>query len=186
VALRDPGHPALRALWHAPIGAVAAPLAPVFLGQLAVPPEFGPHRYLTTGESHRFMDMRKVLAGGADVLSLVPQAGEASRSAVMECKRLLYLMHMAGTECLARIHGAFARREGRLLGIAATLESAARALLAEGSAGAAEALLAQASAHELNEGLRMAIALADGLEAELTAGGPLPPESQPKGFDQIW
>jgi hypothetical protein len=59
-------------------------------------------------------------------------------------------------------------------------------LLAEGSAGAAEALLAQASAHELNEGLRMAVALADGLEAELTAGGPLPPESQPKGFDQIW
>ena len=186
VALRDPGHPALRALWHAPIGAVAAPLAPVFLGQRAVPPEFGPHRYLTTGESHRFMDMRKVLAGGADVLSLVPQAGEASRSAVMECKRLLYLMHLAGPECLARIHGAFARREGRLLGIAVTLEAAARALLAQGNADAAEALLAQASAHELNEGLRMVIALADGLQAELTAGGPLPPESQPKGFDQIW
>lgn len=186
VALRDPGHAGLRSLWHAPIGAVAAPFAPVFLGQGAVPAEFGPHRYLTTGESHRFMDMRKVLAGGEDVLSSVPQAGEASRSAVAECKRLLNLMGLAGPGCLDRIHGAFTRREARLAEQVARLEGAARVLMDQGEAAVATDLLAHLSGSELREGLRMVMALADGLEAELTAGGPLPMDLQPKGFDQIW
>ncbi|MGI3183638.1 C69 family dipeptidase [Nioella aestuarii] len=186
VALRDPGHAGLRSLWHAPAGAVAAPFAPVFLGQGVVPAEFGPHRYLTTGESHRFMDMRKVLAGGDDVLSLVPQSGEASRSAVAECKRLLYLMGLVGPACLARIHGAFARREMRLAGLSSRMEKAARVLLDQGEAIAAQAVLSQFSASELREGLQMVMALADGLEAELTAGGPLPQAPEPKGFDQLW
>lgn len=186
VALRDPGHAALRMLWHALIGAVAAPFAPVFMGQGAVPAEFGPHRYLTTGESHRFMDMRKVLAGGDDVLSLVPQTAEASRSAVAECKRLLYLMQLAGPDCLPRIHGAFARREARLAQLAARMEGVARGLIETGTPGAAQELLAYLSTTELREGLRMVIALANGLEAELTAGGPLPADPQPKGFDQLW
>ena len=186
VALRDPGGPALRMLWHAPVGAVAAPFAPVFLGQGEVPAEFGPHRYLTTGESHRFMDMRKVLAGGGDVLSVVSQVGESSRSAVAEGKRLLNLMHLAGPECLARIHGAFTRRERRLAGLAIRMEGAARVLLDQGETAAMSELLSHLSGSELREGLRMVMALADGLEAELTAGGPLPLDQQPKGFEQIW
>jgi len=51
---------------------------------------------------------------------------------------------------------------------------------------AAQAVLAQFSGSALREGLRMVMALADGLEAELTAGGPLPMDPEPTGFDQIW
>jgi len=60
VPLFNPSHDALRMLWHSPIGAVASPFSPVFMGQTIVPEEFMMHRYLTVGESHRFSDKRKL------------------------------------------------------------------------------------------------------------------------------
>ncbi|MFK7802889.1 MAG: C69 family dipeptidase [Anaerolineae bacterium] len=77
----------LRMLWHAPIGAMGAPFTPFYLGVDTVPPEFGLHRYLTTGEDWKFMDDRKV-----DKKSTVAQRVEATKSAVYIFKRLLYLL----------------------------------------------------------------------------------------------
>ncbi len=173
-------------LWHAPVGAVASPFAPVFLDQTDVPPEFAQHRYLTVGESHRFMDMRKAVTGGIETVSGVPQSVEASRSAVYECKRLMYLMQLSGEATLARVTASFVAREGLLAGRVATMVKSAKMLITAGDAGAAATLLTYVSTTELCAGLDLVIGLATGLEAELRAGGSLPYHKTPQGFTQIW
>ena len=55
-------------LWHSPIGAVASPFSPVFIGQNIIPEEFMMHRYLTVGESHRFSDERKKYAESKNLM----------------------------------------------------------------------------------------------------------------------
>lgn len=87
VPLADRTHPDLRLIWHAPVGAIAAPFTPVFLGVDSILPEFGRHRYLTTGEEAAFLD-----ASQDDQASTVLQRVEATRSAVVTFKRLLYLL----------------------------------------------------------------------------------------------
>ena len=59
IPLIDPSYNDLRMLWHSPIGAIASSFSPVFVGQTTVSEEFMMHRYLTVGESHRFLDERK-------------------------------------------------------------------------------------------------------------------------------
>ncbi|GGL77005.1 C69 family dipeptidase [Wenxinia marina] len=90
VPLVHPAHDDLRTMWHAPVGPVTAPLVPVFLGQTEVPDAYAQHRYLTTGESHRFLDRRKE-PKSPEVVSHVPQGIEVSDSAVYEFKRLMHL-----------------------------------------------------------------------------------------------
>lgn len=183
--------PDLRMMWHCPTGAMAAPFAPVFLGQSRVPAEFGPHRYLTTGESHRFMDMRKD-NGAGDAVSLVPQAIEARRSAVYEAKRLMYLAQIAGEVDLARATRAFVAREVDLMGRCVRMQAMAEALLAVGNRPAAAELLEYFSGTELLAGHRLVMALADGLEAELDTTGRLKSKEgfgdkqAHKGFPQLW
>ena len=75
-------------LWHAPVGAVAAPLTPFFLGVESVPPELRRHRYLTAGEDAAFADP----PDGDDMRSSVAPRIEATRSAVAVFRRLLYLL----------------------------------------------------------------------------------------------
>lgn len=185
VPLVTPIDAGLRMVWHAPVGAVACPFAPVFLGQAHVPPEFAKHRYLTVGESHRFMDMRKAVTGGMETVSTVPQAIEASRSAVYECKRLMYLMHLAGETALARVTASFEARE-RLLADRVARFAASATVLAGDDLSAALHLLGYVSHVELVAGLDLVVALATWLEAELRAGGDLTPQPLPKGFPQVW
>lgn len=191
VPLDAPAHPGLRLMWHCPTGALAAPFAPVFLGQTGVPAEFGPHRYLTAGEAHRFMDMRKEASGG-DAISLVPQAHEARRSAVHEAKRLMYLLQIAGEDDLARLSRAFVGREATLALQTARMLALAQALVLTGKAAEALDLLGYFSQTELLAGHRMVMALAAGLEAEMAALGRLQqhegfgPGQRHKGFAQLW
>lgn len=96
VPLLHPRHDALRMMWHAPIGPGLAPLVPVFLGQSSVHDGFVQHRYLTTGESARFMDDRKK-EKNPDTVSHVPQGIEVSDSAVYQFKRLMHLAYQDAT-----------------------------------------------------------------------------------------
>lgn len=80
--------PSLRVLWHTQVGAIAAPFVLVFMGMKEVPEEYRQHRYLTSGESARFLDIRH----GTEALSVVPQGIESTRSAAAVFKRLLYLV----------------------------------------------------------------------------------------------
>ena len=90
VPLLAPEEPAeLRVLWHAAVGPVAYPLTPHPLGLSRVAPELARHRYLTRGESRVFVGDGDEPDGPA---SVVPQRVEATRSAVMAGKRLLYLI----------------------------------------------------------------------------------------------
>ncbi|MCU9847176.1 C69 family dipeptidase [Defluviimonas sp. WL0024] len=186
VPLVTPADPDLYMMWHAPTGAIAAPFAPVFLGQRDVPAEFGPHRYLTTGESHRFMDLRKAVSGGVDTVSLVPQAAEATRSAVAESKRLMYLLHLLGEDALARATRAFAAREAALAGRTERLQRVVEAALAAGLREDALGLLGEFSASEFRAGLDMVMALAGGFAAELSALGPVEARQEPVAFLQLW
>ena len=88
VPLHPAGCPELRMLWHAPVGPIAAPFTPFFLGVRSVPPEFRQHRYLLQGEAAAFVDD----SDATDLASAVPQRIEATRSAVAVFKRLLYLL----------------------------------------------------------------------------------------------
>jgi dipeptidase len=186
VPLVNPAADELRMLWHAPTGAIAAPFAPVFLGQNRVPPEFALHRYLTLGESHRFMDMRKALAQGQDMVSQALQSVEASRSAVFESKRLMYLMQLAGEETLTRITSAFERREAKLADQVSRMMPVAAHLAEIGRMPEACEVLGYLSETELAAGLELVVALAGGLEAELRSGGTMPGKAAPVSFPQIW
>src|SRR5215207_6261215 len=92
VPLTGPTHRDLRVLWHAPVGAVAAPFVPVFMGMTGVPEEYRQHRYLTSGESARFLDTRHATGGRSETVSQVPQGIESTRSASEIGKRLLNLV----------------------------------------------------------------------------------------------
>jgi hypothetical protein len=87
VPLRHHEHPDLRVLWHAPVGAIAAPLTPFALGIQSIPAELKKHRYLSVGEEAAFVD-----PGQNDPRSTVPQRIEGTRSAVAVFKRLLYVL----------------------------------------------------------------------------------------------
>lgn len=79
VSLREGVDPDMLRIWNAPTGSVAAPFVPWWLGVQSIPPEFGEHRYLTTGASGTF-------------LSPDYQYQEASVFAGRVFKRVLYYM----------------------------------------------------------------------------------------------
>ena len=184
VPLIDAPDPAFRMMWHSPTGALAAPFSPVFLGQGVVPPEFGPHRYLTVGEAHRFMDLRK--ADEADTISIVPQYAEALPSAFQESKRLLYLMQCLGEPALRRVTAVFAARESAIADLVASHLRLAAAGLERGNLDDAIAVLGAFSRAEMLASLTLVQDLVRGLSAEAsvlaTAGAP----GSPRTFTQIW
>ena len=186
VPLTDPGDDGLRVMWHAATGAVAAPFAPVFMGQGEVPAEYGPHRYLTAGESHRFMDLRKAVSGGGDTVSRVSQGNEATRSAFQESKRLLYLMLLLGEPALGRVHRVFATRERTLAMRAERYLKVAEAALAAGLRDEVFAILDTFSNAELRANLALVADLCTGLAAETAGGAGAAGTDTPTGFPQIW
>lgn len=186
VPLRRVADPALTCMWHAACGALAAPFSPVFLGQEAIPPEYGPHRYLTTGESHRFLDLRKAVSGGHDTVSLVPQVNETSVGAFQDCKRLMYLMQLLGEAALAPVHQAFDRREARLSELTEAHLRVAGAALDAGHRAEAIAVLSAFSNSELTAALALVRDLAAGLSVQASGLPRAALPGTPATFKQIW
>jgi dipeptidase len=178
--------PALQMMWHAACGALAAPFSPVFLGQDSVPPEYGLHRYLTTGESHRFQDMRKAVSGGGDTVSLVPQVNETTVGAFQDSKRLMYLMQLLGEQTLAPVHTAFSTREARLSDLTDAHLRVAEAAIRSGQKAEAVAVLSAFSNAELTSALGLVRDLASGLSAQASAIAVPDLPEVPKGFRQLW
>ena len=186
VPLTNPTHNGLRHLWHAAIGALAAPFAPVFMGQNQVPKEFQMHRYLTTGEAHRFMDNRKEIAGGDDTLSKASQRTESFRCAVSECKRLLYLMLQNQDRYIPEVVECFEAREAIVSMQTETMLMAASALVKQGDEAAAFSLLAYYSNTELLVGLELVATLSASIEARTKLAGQDDSDTSLKLYDQIW
>ena len=186
VPLESMSDPALILMWHAACGALAAPFSPVFLGQNTIPPEYGPHRYLTAGESHRFMDMRKAISGGVDTVSLVPQTTEVTAGAFQESKRLMYLMQVIGEDSLSPVHRAFAKHEARLAHQTQSHQSVAEAAMRAGKGAEAAEVLTSFSNNGLNAALKLVGDLSIGLSVQVDRLDDTVSSHPPMSFKQVW
>ncbi len=185
VPLEHPSHDALRMMWHAPVGPVTAPLLPVFLGQDRVPPALRQHRYLTTGESHRFLDCRKE-DKAPDTVSLVPQGVETGPSAVHEFKRLMHLAFQKPDPVLDEIWTHWRAIEAHVNAELPDVLRAASVLLDAGEQALASQVLTEFSQARFAKALADCRALADAAHARLSALGALNMTNKPLSPDQIW
>lgn len=186
VPLTRPIDPCLRMMWHAAAGAIAAPFSPVFLGQAGIPEEYGPHRYLTTGESHRFMDLRKAVSGGTDTVSRVPQFAETTRCAFQESKRLMYLMQRLGEAALNRVIPVFENRERALATRTDRYMRVAEVALKAGLRDEVAEILGAFSRSEMLTALSLVSDLCSGLTVEAEIQPKPDVAGSPSSFTQIW
>ena len=185
VPLKDPGHHSLRMMWHAPVGPVTAPLLPVFMGQTEVPAEYGPHRYLTAGESARFIDNRndEVVP---ERISVVRQGQETTRSAFQIQKRLMHLTFQAGEVARKDIWDHWRLMEAHAANELSGTLKAAEILIAAGEDNLAAQILNRFSCGHLMQALQDAEALANAYEARLRNAGALNLSAKARVPKQIW
>jgi len=184
VPLTHPRHDALRVMWHAPVGPVTAPLVPVFMGMTGVPLEYGIHRYLTSGESARFLDMRH--GERKDSVSHVAQGAEVTRSAFAVNKRLMHLAFQMQEPLLREIHDHCRRTEQRFASDLSDVLRSAEVLLNHGEDRLARRLLSVQAESWLLQALQDATALADAAERRVRARGALNLTDTPLKPGQIW
>ncbi len=185
VPLHHPDHDSLRMMWHAPVGPVTAPLLPVFLGQTSVPPAWRRHRYLTTGESHRFLDLRKEDAN-PDTVSLIPQGIETGVSAFYEFKRLMHLAFQKPDPILSEVWTHWRAVEAEANAALPDRLRAAVRLLDAGEADLAAQILTEFSHARLAEALADCRALVEAGQVRLRATRDLNLSVCPMSPEQIW
>ncbi|HEY4162472.1 MAG TPA: C69 family dipeptidase, partial [Dongiaceae bacterium] len=186
VPLHHPRHDALRMLWHTPIGAIAAPFVPIFMGMREVPEEYRQHRYLTAGEASRFVDLRHFRSGRADSLSRIPQGIEATRSAAQVFKRLLYLLSQHQAEFLPEVTATWQALERRLGKALPKMRRIAEILLDAGEAELAANQLTYFCRTELMHALSLGETLAAAIEARTRIQFGFNSDPEPLSPDQIW
>ncbi|HEX3329574.1 MAG TPA: C69 family dipeptidase [Gaiellales bacterium] len=181
IALPSSDHPDLRVLWHAPVGALAAPLTPFFLGIASIPPEFRRHRYLTAGEDAAYINVLD-----DELRSSASQRVEATRSAVVIFKRLLYLLaehHELFLPEVTPVWEAFERKVAYQL---ASVIEAARALIESGQTDHARNLLTQFSCAQALRGLDLGEILVASMDARSQLLFGIRDEPGWRGPEQIW
>ncbi len=184
VPLFNPSYDGLRMIWHSPIGAVASPFSPVFIGQTIIPEEFMMHRYLTVGESHRFLDERKL--NEKDTLSIVNQSIESTVSAVYECKRLLYLILQNEKYFLSTTTEIFKDREKKLIDKTIQILKIVKILFKQKEKNLCEKILNNFSTSELKNGLNLVQTLSKNIDKQIRKSKEFTNNIKPKSFDQIW
>ena len=184
VPLFNPSFNDLRMLWHSPIGAVASPFSPVFIGQNVVPEEFMMHKYLTVGESHRFSDERK--KDVKDSISLVSQGVESTVSAVYECKRLLYLILQNEKLFFTVATKLFEKREKDLIEKTIHILRTVKILLKKKERSLSEKILNNFSINELRDGLKLVQILSKNMETHIRQTKGFNKNIKPRSFEQIW
>jgi dipeptidase len=185
VPLIHAAHPELRMIWHAPVGPVTAPLMPVFLGQSEIPNAYGKHRYLTEGESARFLDRRKE-AETPDAVSRIPQGVESGESAVFCFKQLMHLAFQSQDMILPEVNRHWRRVEEITRAALPAVERSAALLLEAGEPSLAVRLLTEFSNRCLAESLSDCKALATAAHVRLRAMGALNMSDQPMAPPQLW
>lgn len=185
VPLEHPPHNALRMMWHAPVGPVTAPLLPVFLGQSSVPTAYRQHRYLTNGESHRFLDCRKE-DSSPDTVSLIPQGVQTGPSAFYEFKRLMHLAFQKPDPIMAEVWDHWRAVENGVNAELPGVLRAAQLLIDAGEAGLASQVLTEFSHARFAEALADCQALSGAAQARLRALGALNMTRKPLTPEQVW
>ncbi|NBD30805.1 MAG: dipeptidase [Alphaproteobacteria bacterium] len=183
--LIHPAHDGLRMMWQAPVGPVTAPLLPVFLGQNSVPPAWRQHRYLTTGESHRFLDCRKK-EKDPDTVSLVPQGIETGTSAFQAFKRLMHLAIQKPDPILDEVWTHWRAIEADVNARIPDILSAAERLFEAGEETLAAQVLTEFAHARMAEALDDSQALSAAAHARLRALGELNMTGEPRMLDQLW
>lgn len=171
----------LRLLWHTQVGAIAAPFVPVFMGVQEVPEEFRQHRYLTTGESARFVDLRH-----GDVVSVVPQGIESTRSATAVFKRLLYLVSQHDDLFRPEVTTVWEAIERKLVADYPGIVETAQTLIGAGKPARAAAYLTYYCRTELLAALELGETLGRSMEARTRALFGISTDMTPKSADQMW
>lgn len=171
----------LRMMWHAHIGACAAPFVPVFLGIESVPPEYRQHRYLNDGEAACFIDARN-----PDQLSAVPRGIEASRSATAVFRRLLYLAFEHLDMFLAEVHGAWTALEAELAQKTDDVAALASLAIAADRRDLSRRHLTRFVQDELLRALDLAEALSRSIDARRQLQFGVRTDHVPQGPAQIW
>lgn len=185
VPLAHPRHDALRMMWHAPVGAVAAPLVPVFMGMTDVPVEYAMHRYLTDNEASRFQDMRRAISS-PEAISRVPQGVEISRSAVQIFKQLMHAVFQDGEASLSMVSDIWRAYEATIEAELPSVLRSAEILIDAGKPDLASWLLTDFSHNRLRSTLHMAEPMLRSLEAKLAVFGRLNKTTIHLAPEQIW
>lgn len=185
VPLVHPPHPEMRMLWHAPVGAVTAPLMPVFMGQTTVPEAYRKHRYLTDGESARFLDRRKE-PKAPNMVSRIPQGIETGKNAAYLFKQLMHLAFQSLDMILPEVDGHWRRVEEATRAALPDIERSAEILLDAGEPGLAVRLLTDFSTRCLDEALSHCEALNAAAFIRLRTAGLLNMTDQPLSPPQLW
>lgn len=155
----DIPNPDLLRIWIAPTGSVTAPFVPWYLGVTSVPPEFGEHRYLTTGASSSFLNPDY-------------QLQEASEFAGRLFKRVLYYTCSAPQRFLPVVTELLTAFESRSADDANSwVEGAARILQQQGARETARSLLTHYSHTKAAEALSLGKMMADSLDGYIKLAG---------------
>jgi hypothetical protein len=186
VPLRHFAHNGLRVLWHAPVSAIAAPFTPVFMGITDVPEEFRQHRYLTSGESSRFLDTRHETNGSIGTVSQIPQGIESTRSASELGKRLLNLIFQHHGRYLPQVTPLWEAFEARLLLEQARMEQRATMIYKGGETELASGLLTYFCSSEMLRALDLVDNVARSLEARTRLLFGFSGDPTPRAPSQIW
>lgn len=163
----DLPHPELATLWVANTAAVTAPYIPWHIGATTVPPEYGQHRYLTSGASANYLNPEYA-------------AQEATRSATYLSKRLIYYTCDRPEVFLDRVTKAYEGFEAQMLAEHDGVQQRAAETYRAGNADRARALLTDWSNRWAMDGLELTEHLVDQVEAETKARfGIRPPHVDP-------
>jgi dipeptidase len=150
--LRDHGRPELNLLWVAPTGSVTSPFIPYRIGVKSIAPQYGKHRYLTKGESTRFVTRDW-------------QIQEATEFAFRTFKRLMYFTCDHPEKFLPEVTEALTAFENRLIAEQQAVHDGASALFDAGRADLATDYLTDYSMDAGREGLLLGNALLASIEA---------------------
>ncbi len=185
VPLVTPAHPALRMMYHAPVGPVTAPLMPVWLGQDTVPDAYAKSRYLTVGESARFLDTRKEPTA-PEAVSRVPQAVESGGSAVYQFKRLMHLAFQGQDTILREVDAHWRNVEATMRAEAEQAQRSAGILSDAGEHDLAVRLLSGLSHRWFAQCLADCEVLANAAHTRLRAAAGLNYTNVPLAPPQVW
>lgn len=181
VPLNPVEHDELRLLWHAPIGAIAAPFTPFLLGVSDVPPELAQHRYLTEGEAAAF-----VSADDGDIKSQVGQRIEATRSAVSIYKRLLNLVAEHHETFLAEVTPVWEALERDLSAEVQDVVAAAAILIDQARPDLAESTMTRYCSAAAIRGLDLGEAMLNSIEARSRVLFGLRTDTSWRGPELLW
>lgn len=151
--------PSLLLLWTAPTGSVTAPFNPWYLGVTEIGPEFGEHRYLTKDSASSFLDPDY-------------QYQEATIFAGRVFKRVLYYTCGHPHRLLPTVTDMLEGMEKQSrAAIDSWVDSAAKALLAQGKREEMAALLTYFSQSRAEETLRVGRSMVEGLDGYIKVTG---------------